>query len=160
MYHILLFRLIKVDKISLLPLTKSPYNYWRKNYKYIYWYNPLWSITKSSKLHLSLIFRWEGNDLFNKAFNTFYFRLYGVGHMVKDLSDGLLFLISSVTEECFYLLPVNRHSYVCRFKVRIHKSHECPWVVGVIGQVCVMASWINYCHLSNRYYGLCSLSLQ
>ena len=46
-----------------------------------------------------------GNVLFNDALNTFYVRLYGVGHMVKDHSDskrvglllphGLLFLISS-----------------------------------------------------------------
>ena len=45
----------------------------------------------------------EGNVLFNDALNTFYLRLYGVGHMVKDHSDsergnpphGLLFLINS-----------------------------------------------------------------
>ena len=30
--------------------------------------------------------RKEGNVLFNDAFNTFYLRLYGVGHMVKDHS--------------------------------------------------------------------------
>ena len=47
----------------------------------------------------------EGNVLFNDALNTFYLRLYGVRHMVKDHSDsekgnplpphGLLSLISS-----------------------------------------------------------------
>ena len=47
----------------------------------------------------------EGNVLFNDALNTFYLRLYGVGHMVKDHSDrekgnplppyGLLFPINS-----------------------------------------------------------------
>ena len=47
----------------------------------------------------------EGNILFNDAVNTFYLRLYGVRHMVKDHSDsergnlllphGLLFPISS-----------------------------------------------------------------
>ena len=47
----------------------------------------------------------EGNVLFNDTLNTFYLRLYGVRHMVKDHSDskrgnllsphGLLFLISS-----------------------------------------------------------------
>ena len=47
----------------------------------------------------------EGNVLFNDALNTFYFRLHGVGHMVKYHSDsergnllpthGLLFLINS-----------------------------------------------------------------
>ena len=48
--------------------------------------------------------RKEGNILFNDALNTFYLRLYGVGHMVKDHSDSergnplphrLLFPISS-----------------------------------------------------------------
>ena len=49
--------------------------------------------------------RKEGNVLFNDALNTFYLRLYGVTHMVKDHSDsekgnplpppGLLFLINS-----------------------------------------------------------------
>ena len=49
--------------------------------------------------------RKEGNVLFNNTLNTFYLRLYGVIHMVKDHSDsekgntlpphGLLFLISS-----------------------------------------------------------------
>ena len=49
--------------------------------------------------------REEGNVFFNYALNTFYLRLYGVRHMVKDYSDsergnplpshGLLFPISS-----------------------------------------------------------------
>ena len=49
--------------------------------------------------------RKEGNVLINDAHNTFYLRLYGIGHMVKDHSDsergnllpphGLLFPISS-----------------------------------------------------------------
>ena len=47
----------------------------------------------------------EGNVLFNDTLNTFYLRLYGIGHIVKDHSDsergnlmpphGLLFLINS-----------------------------------------------------------------
>ena len=47
----------------------------------------------------------EGNIVFNDAINTFYLRLYGFTHMVKDHSDierghplsphGLLLLISS-----------------------------------------------------------------
>ena len=32
--------------------------------------------------------RREGNVLFNDALNTFYLRLYGVRHMVKDHSDS------------------------------------------------------------------------
>ena len=49
--------------------------------------------------------RKEGNVLFYDALNTFYLRLYGVGHMVEDHSDsergnplpphGLLFPINS-----------------------------------------------------------------
>ena len=31
----------------------------------------------------------EGNVLFNDALNTFYLRLYGVRHMVKDRSDSV-----------------------------------------------------------------------
>ena len=30
----------------------------------------------------------EGNVLFNDTLNTFYFMLYGVGHMVKYQSDN------------------------------------------------------------------------
>ena len=30
----------------------------------------------------------KGNVLFNDTFNTFYLRLYGVRHMVKDHSDS------------------------------------------------------------------------
>ena len=53
----------------------------------------------------------EGNVLFNDKLNTFYLRLYGVRHMVKDHSDSergnpllpyrLLFLIS------------NKGSFIC-----------------------------------------------
>ena len=32
--------------------------------------------------------RKEGNVLFKDTLNTFYLRLYGVGHMVKELSDS------------------------------------------------------------------------
>ena len=49
--------------------------------------------------------RVEGSVLFNDALNTFYLRIYGVRHMVKDHSDsergnllpphGLLFPINS-----------------------------------------------------------------
>ena len=54
---------------------------------------------------MSQMGRKEGNDLFNDTLNTFYLRLYGVRHMVKDHSDsergnplmphGLLIPISS-----------------------------------------------------------------
>ena len=55
------------------------------------------SIVSSS--HSMLLIK-EGSVLFNDALNTFYLRLYGVGHMVKDHSDSerghlLLFPINS-----------------------------------------------------------------
>ena len=37
---------------------------------------------------IKLCRRKEGNVLFNDALNTFYLRLYGVRHMVKDHSDN------------------------------------------------------------------------
>ena len=56
--------------------------------------------------------------LFNDALNTFYLRLYGVEHMVKDHSDSergnllpphrLLFLISS------------KDSFICILNIYIH----------------------------------------
>ena len=56
-------------------------------------------------LHTTIKHAQEGNVLFNDALNTFYLRLIGVGHMVKDHSGsergnplpphGLLFPISS-----------------------------------------------------------------
>ena len=45
----------------------------------------------SSCFHLRLLTRVkrkEGNVLFNDALHTFYLRLYGVGHMVKDHSES------------------------------------------------------------------------
>ena len=58
--------------------------------------------------------RKEGNVLFNDALNTFYLRLYGVRHMVKEHSDsergnplpphGLLFPISS-KGSFIYIIP-------------------------------------------------------
>ena len=44
-------------------------------------------LTKLKKIGLSRAER-ERNVLFNDALNTFYLRLYGVRHMVKDHSDS------------------------------------------------------------------------
>ena len=64
--------------------------------------NPHNNVTEQFRLYLE---GKEGNVLFNDALNTFYLRLYGIRHMVKDHSDsergnplpphGLLFPISS-----------------------------------------------------------------
>ena len=63
-------------------------------------------VTKAAKDNTTSVSeRKEGNVLFNDTLNTFYLRLYGVRHMVKDHSDSekgnqlpphrLLFPISS-----------------------------------------------------------------
>ena len=74
----------------------------------------------------------EGNVLFNDALNTFYLRLYGVIHMVKDHSEsergnllpphGLLFLISSkgsficiIPAETWVAGPTNRIAHITAF---------------------------------------------
>ena len=55
-------------------------------------------------LLLSQFRRKEGNVLFNDALNTFYLRLYGVRHMVKDHSDS----------ERGNQLPIsNKGSFIC-----------------------------------------------
>ena len=66
----------------------------------------------------------EGSVLFNDALNTFYLRLYGVGHMVKDHSDsergnplpphGLLFPISS-KGSLYMHHPTDRMSHTTAF---------------------------------------------
>ena len=48
-------------------------------------------ITDTERFHILWLIhltRKEGNVLFNDALNTFYLRLYGVRHMVKDHSDS------------------------------------------------------------------------
>ena len=74
--------------------------------------------------------RKEGNILFNDALNTFYLRLYGVRHMVKDHSDsqrgnplpphGLLFPINS------------RGSFICTIPDRIVQVHTTAFVTPVV----------------------------
>ena len=45
-------------------------------------------MTITAKQPLLLEGKKEGNVLFNDGLNTFYLRLHGVGHMVKDHSDN------------------------------------------------------------------------
>ena len=66
----------------------------------------------------------ERNVLFNDALNTFYLRLYGDRHMVKDHSDsergnplplhGLLFPISS-NDYFICIIPKNRIAHTTTF---------------------------------------------
>ena len=55
--------------------------------------------------------RKEGNVLFNDALNTFYLRLYGVGHMVKDHSDSE---IGNPLQPHRLLFPISsKGSFIC-----------------------------------------------
>ena len=83
----------------------------------------------------------EGNGLFNDELNTFYLRLYGVGHMVKDHSDsergnplpplnGLFFSISS---KGFYMNhPTDKIAHTTAFGTPVVKhwlKREMYWFV-------------------------------
>ena len=63
-----------------------------KKFKYSHVVNPLCFLQNRSLVLVyiaELIFSVkEGNVLFNDALNTFYLRLYGVRHMVKNHSDS------------------------------------------------------------------------
>ena len=64
------------------------------------WLRTILKVRKETRCHMGYSFRItarvllyapgskEGNVLFNDALNTFYLRLYGVRHMVKDHSDS------------------------------------------------------------------------
>ena len=55
--------------------------------------------------------RKEGNVLFNNALNTFYLRLYGVRHMVKDHSDSEK---GNPLQPHRLLFPINSNgSFIC-----------------------------------------------
>ena len=45
-------------------------------------------INMYANVYIGVTIQRERNDLFNDALNTFYLRLYGVRHMVKDHSDS------------------------------------------------------------------------
>ena len=53
----------------------------------------------------------EGNVLFNGTLNTFYLRLYGVRHMVKDHSESLK---GNLLPPHRLLFPINsKGSFIC-----------------------------------------------
>ena len=94
------------QKIGLRSWARRPLYHYGQTIRY----RSAWHVCNSFKSlgrkeTFYLTWRKEGNVLFNDALNTFYLRLYGVRHMVKDHSDsergnplpphGLLFLISS-----------------------------------------------------------------
>ena len=76
----------------------------------------------------------EGTVLFNDALNTFYLRLYGVKHMVKDHSDSekgnplpphrLLFPIDSNYPMHH---PTDRIAHTTAFVTSLHQSWSTGW---------------------------------
>ena len=80
--------------------------------------------------------RMEGNILFNNTLNTFYLRLYGVRHMVKDYSNSergnlllphrLLFPINS---KVFYMHhPYDRIAHTSHGALARTRNSSMPWV--------------------------------
>ena len=63
--------------------------------------------------------RKEGNVLFNDALNTFYLRLYGVGHMVKNHSERERNVLFNDALNTFYL-----RLYGVRHMVKDHFDSE------------------------------------
>ena len=58
-----------------------------------------------------LLGRKEGNVLFNDTLNTFYLRLYGITHMVKDHSDSEK---GNLLPPHRLLFPINsKGSFIC-----------------------------------------------
>ena len=84
----------------------------------------------------------KGNVLFNDALNTFYLRLYGVGHMVEDHSDserwnllpphGLLFPINSKSSficnipQTAFVTPVVEHWLEREIPQWVHPMKDDP----------------------------------
>ena len=102
----------------------------------------------------------ERNVLFNDALNTFYLRLYGVRHMVKDHSD------SEREREMFYLTTHSTHfiyGYMAsdiwlRTILIVRKETRCRH----IGYSYRLTARVLLCAPSHRqdntYHGLCYTS--
>ena len=67
--------------------------------------------------------RKEGNALFNDALNTFYLRLYGVGHMIKDHSDSKR---GNSLSPHGLLLPISSKGYFIP-RPLLHQSWSTGW---------------------------------
>ena len=95
------------------------------------------------------LLRWvgsqEGNVLFNNALNTFYLRLYGVNHMVKDHSDSergnllpphrLLFPISSKGSFICIIPQTGKHIP----QALLHQSWSTGW-----NEKYRVAQWVHH----------------
>ena len=70
----------------------------------------------------------EKNVLFNVALNTFYLRLYGVRHMVKDHSDSEKG--NPLPPHSLLLLINSKGSFICTIPDRI--THNTAFVTPVV----------------------------
>ena len=59
-----------------------------KEFRFIYFFNSKWVSVSTTPTVTGCERERERNVVLNDALNTFYLRLYGVGHMVKDHSDS------------------------------------------------------------------------
>ena len=85
--------------------------------------------------------RKEGNVLFNDALNTFYLRLYGIRHMVKDHSDSEK---ENLLQPHRLLFPINsKGSFICTIPDRI--AHTTAFVTPVVEHWLEreIAQWVN-----------------
>ena len=83
---------------------------------------------ESDNQKIIFISRKEGNDLFNNALNTFYLRLYGIRHMVKDNSDSEK---GNLMPPHRLLFPINsKGSFICTIPDRI--AHTTAFVTPVM----------------------------
>ena len=72
--------------------------------------------------------RKEGNVLFNDALNTFYLRLYGIRHMVKDHSNSEK---GNLLPPHRILFPISsKGSFICTIPHRI--AHTTAFVTPVV----------------------------
>ena len=72
-----------IEEIMLFKLKVLSLNYEQNKKKNVFLIRQIIRV-----LTKRLMSRKEGNVIFNDALNTFYLRLYGVRHMVKDHSDS------------------------------------------------------------------------
>ena len=130
-----------------------------RNWKYfpLSGYYGKWPLLKAYRslvlmVHWSIVVTWkEGNVLFNDVLNTFYLRLYGVGHMVKNHSDskrgnvlppyGLLFPIRRV------LLYAPSHKHDSTYHGLCYTSHG-----ALAGTRNTVVTGVKWNHLWNKQY--------
>ena len=98
-------------------------------------YKTLFCLSQNGFVHMSagvtLIYlqkERKGNALFNDALNTFYLRLYGIRHMVKDHSDSEK---GNLLPPYMLLFPINsKGSFICTIPDRI--AHTTAFVTPVV----------------------------